>query len=302
MAEPILRIGAAALTSENPVDAWAQIYAESPGRADALLEGAIQAWGPQIVARLQAKGLIPDAASAPAAAASNVHPSELATIPQQFHDAYSALTEEERYHLQNMDEGPRNLMLGRVQKDYEAEQAKVAERAQAAQAAEQAYHQQVKEEGQKFYDGIRGALRQQITSQVKLTGDAATDSFLTEMILDHVENEFDRDPQGYRFIGQAQDLLTKGERNQLRGVGFQIQAQAALKLGPIIQRFASVFDKARKYDEIQRGQAQPRAEISGSGAPGYQPQRGNYLENGQIAPSVLNRLKDDLKARLASGE
>lgn len=265
--EPVANI-AAGIFSDNPAQGWQALYEQSPAQTEKFIESLLDNWGEYVAEKMQAKGLLPEAATAqPSAPAPYEYTAEdLAHIPADLHDTLKNLSRAEAdvvHGAQTLEQ--QIAALQRFKQANEWQQFKAQHEEQQKQAQRLEYEKAVQADRDDFYKGLRGQATKELES-LKFSDDPTTDSIIRNAILDHVENELYRDNQVLPFIEQADAALNAREKRQLAQLKVQLNAHRGRIQAPIAKAMTELLADARAGRELRRQQQAGRPEVSGASA------------------------------------
>jgi len=212
----------------------------------------------------------------------NAAPVDMSHIPQAYHDLYKSLDYDTRDQIDLIpDDATRNLALRGLNAEFQQKQAQQAQQREIAQERQRVQQERTAQLGEEIGNGARNLVRQQFGS-IQLTGDQKVDSLLWDVLLNHGQNALLTDPQGRTLVDKVfgeKGLIPRGEVHLARSNQALIAASVARLLKEPIEAISALASDARKYREMQRQNATPRAEIgaSSSNGAGQSPANNNGL-------------------------
>lgn len=283
-------------TGQPALDQWGEpittpapfverLRAESPNTFGEMVYAAMdQPWdGDESTARALFRdyyGLNPDLfetykqIQSPEDAQSYVAPiTDLSHVPQQYHELYKSLDWETRDQVDSIvDDAARNLALRGLNAEFQQKQAEQQRNQQAIQERQRIQQERSQKLGEEIGTGVRQLVRSQFEKSVQLTGEPETDSLLWDVLLSYGENQLLRDPQAKPLIERLfgeKGLINSGESHLARSQQPLLATNAVRLVKKPIEAFSKLASDARKYRELQRQWATPRAEIGANGSNGF---------------------------------
>lgn len=205
------------------------------------------------------------------AQAFNAGPVDVSHIPQPFQELYKSLDWDTRDQIDSIpDDATRNLALRGLNAEFEQKQAVQAQQREIAAERQRVQQERTIQLSEEIGKGARQLVRQQFNN-IQLTGDQRTDDLLWNILLNHGQNALLEDSAGNSIVQKVfgeNGLIPRGEAHLARSNQALIASNVARLLKEPIEAISSVASKARKWDEYQRQQATPRAEIGASSSNG----------------------------------
>lgn len=188
----------------------------------------------------------------PGAAPASFDSEWLSQIKPEYRDLLSTLDPEYQADLALRDPKVANADLEMRAKVRSIEQ-------QQQQAARQAEFQQQEQQKQEIetrknaaYFGIRDVVKTEVSKLFP------GDSKLQEILTNSAEAALLKSPKGAQLWSEIEQAIESGEQRAVKMRTPQIVAEALVQVQQELRDFASIHDKARKYDELMRSQQNGR--------------------------------------------
>lgn len=225
-----------------------------------------------------------------AAAPTDFDPDWLAQIDPQYHDLLKSLDPEIQADYALREPKVANFDLRNVARIQEQEnhQRQVEQVQQRLAAERQAA--QVEAVKDSAYSGIRDVVKSEV-------GKLFPDPKLQEILTNSAEAALLRSPKGAQLWNEIEAAIENGEMRTVKRLTPLIVTEATAQVQQELRDFASIYDKARKYDELNRSQANSSDVPPGTGDRLSQNGRYNIPNTsarGQFDPANLFALRDQI--------